>query len=130
VLLIEDNDDAREVLRSALTLHGYEVCESADGAGGLETAAAAGPEAAVVDIGLPGIDGYEVARRLRATAHGASLLLIAISGYGQPEARRRAFEAGFDEYVTKPVPPDVLAALIASGLDRRDPGYAAGSRST
>ena len=124
VLLVEDNDDAREVLRSALTLHGYEVFGSADGAAGLDTATAVDAEVAVVDIGLPGIDGYEVARRLRALPHGASLLLIAISGYGQPESRRRAFEAGFDEYVTKPVAPDVLAALIAAGLGRAEPGLA------
>jgi len=73
------------------------------------------PDVAFVDLGLPGIDGYEVARRLRAVEGGGHIFLVALTGYGAEEDRRAALEAGFDAHATKPVEPERLAALIAQG---------------
>jgi CheY-like chemotaxis protein len=103
IVIIEDNEDAREALRTLLMLAGHEVHEAADGLSGIEAVAKLAPDLALIDIGLPGIDGYEVARRLRTTEKGRMMRLIAISGYGQPGDRRRAMEAGFDAHLTKPV---------------------------
>jgi CheY-like chemotaxis protein len=112
ILLVEDNTDARETLRDLLELHGHEVHEAASGPDGIEKALRLRPDLSLIDIGLPGLDGYEVARRIRASAEGHALQLVALTGYGQPEDRRRAEEAGFDEHLAKPIPPDRLAALI------------------
>ncbi len=114
ILLVEDNDDVRRSLRAALVLQGHRVLEASDGERGIELATRERPEVAVVDIGLPGADGYEVARRLRALQGGTSMLLVALTGYGQRESRGRALDAGFDEYVTKPISPEVLAQRIES----------------
>ena len=112
VLLIEDNADAREALRVLLELDGYDVEAAADGPQGLEIAQAKAPTVALIDIGLPGIDGYEVARRLRALS-GPGAFLVALTGYSDPDDRRRAEEAGFDAHVVKPVDPDELTRLLA-----------------
>ena len=113
VLVVEDNDDAREMLRVLLTLAGHSVHEAGDGRTGIAVAAETGPEVALIDVGLPGLDGYEVARRIRATPGGASMRLIAITGYGQSDDRRRALDAGFDAHLTKPVQSERLLAVIA-----------------
>jgi signal transduction histidine kinase len=113
VLVIEDNEDARLMLRTMLELAGHEVHESADGPSGVAMAAAVAPDIALIDVGLPGLDGYEVARRIRAGRHGPSMRLIAVTGYGQAEDRRRALDAGFDAHLSKPVSQDRLAELIA-----------------
>ena len=120
VLIIEDNVDTRETLRRVLELDGHEVQEAADGAEGVAIALASRPEAIIVDIGLPRLDGYQVARRIRATL-GAVPLLIAVTGYGQTEDRRLSQDAGFDVHLVKPVAPDQLAAALLS----RDAGEAA-----
>ena len=112
VLLIEDNADARDALRVLLELDGYAVEAAGDGAEGLEIARAKAPAVALIDIGLPGMDGYEVARRLRALP-GPRALLVALTGYSSPEDRRRAEEAGFDAHVVKPVDPEELTRLLA-----------------
>jgi PAS domain S-box-containing protein len=112
VLVIEDNDDAREMLRNLLRMFGHEVHEACDGARGLEEARRLRPDAALIDIGLPGMDGYEVARRIRADLPGARL--VALTGYGQPEDRERALAAGFDAHLVKPVDPDQLQRLLAA----------------
>ena len=114
ILIIEDNDDTRQMLRAALTLSGHEVVEGHDGASGLAAAAAAAPDIVVVDIGLPDIDGYEIARRLRASSENGRVPLIALSGYGRPEDLKRAFEAGFDSHLTKPVAIEQLHSAIAT----------------
>ena len=101
LLIIDDNRDAREALAMVLGLAGHEVHQAEDGLSGLEAALRLRPDAVVVDIGLPGIDGFELARRLRMT--GSSPRLIALSGYGYAEYRRRGSEAGFDAYLVKPV---------------------------
>jgi CheY-like chemotaxis protein len=116
VLLVEDGADAREILRMILEQSGYLVTCAADGPGGVEAALRCRPAVALVDIGLPGYDGYEVARKIRAAPAGASVLLVALTGYGQPADRRRAEEAGFDLHLVKPVDPARLVALIAGAL--------------
>ena len=113
VLIVEDSDDAREMLRYLLERAGHEVYDAADGATGLERALALGPDVAVVDVGLPGLDGYELARRIRASGR-SEMYLIAVTGYGQSEARQRGLEAGFDAYLTKPIGPDRLIEVIAA----------------
>ena len=112
ILIVEDNDDAREMLRIQLTQEGHEVHEAADGPTGVDMAAAVAPEVVLVDVGLPGLDGYEVARRICAGSGGRSILLIALTGYGQAEDQSRARDAGFSLHLTKPVPPERLHAAI------------------
>jgi signal transduction histidine kinase len=111
ILVIEDGDDNRIALRTALEQMGHEVLDSADGVAGAESAIQHAPEVVVIDIGLPGLDGYEVARRIRA-ARGSQVLLVALTGYGQPEDRRSALAAGFDVHLTKPVELETLAAVV------------------
>jgi two-component system, chemotaxis family, CheB/CheR fusion protein len=112
VLLVEDNADSREMLKSWLELDGYHV-ESADsGARGLEKLLSNPPDVALVDIGLPEIDGYEVARRVRASAAACKVRLVAVTGYGRSEDHRAILEAGFDEHLVKPVDPRNLAQAL------------------
>ena len=113
ILLIEDNDDAREMLQFMLEREGHVVLTAADGQNGIALAASTAPDIALVDIGLPGLDGYEVARRIRAAAGAARLTLVALTGYGAGDDRARAEEAGFDVYLVKPVDPERLALVIA-----------------
>jgi signal transduction histidine kinase/CheY-like chemotaxis protein len=113
VLIVEDNDDTRQMLHETLAFSGHEVREARDGASGLALAAEARPDVALIDIGLPDLDGYEVARRLRAAPGGRRIGLIAITGYGQREDQRRAYEAGFDAHLTKPVAPERLKQVMA-----------------
>jgi signal transduction histidine kinase/ActR/RegA family two-component response regulator len=110
VLIIEDNLDAREALHAALTAEGHEVHDAVDGEKGIEIAERVRPDVVLVDIGLPQLDGYEVARRLRAieASLGVHWRLIALTGYGQPEDVRRAEQAGFDAHLVKPVFPSAL----------------------
>ncbi len=114
VLVIEDNDDARETMAILLEMWGYDVDTAADGQEGLDKALASQPAVAIVDIGLPKLDGYEVARQIRARGRltTRSPRLIAVTGYGQPEDRRQALEAGFDHHLPKPVNADDLANLL------------------
>jgi CheY-like chemotaxis protein len=120
ILLIEDNEDAREMLRVQLTVAGHDVHEASEGLTGVDLAASLAPDVALVDVGLPGIDGYEVARRIRAGKGGKSIILIAFTGYGQAEDRLRALEAGFDAHLTKPISPEQLASVLSE--TRRIPG--------
>jgi signal transduction histidine kinase len=113
VLIVEDNDDTRAMLHEALAFSGHDVREARDGASGLALAAEKTPDVALIDIGLPDLDGYEVARRLRAAPGGRRIGLVAITGYGQPEDQRRAFDAGFDAHLTKPVAPERLRQVMA-----------------
>jgi two-component system CheB/CheR fusion protein len=119
VLIIEDHDDAREALRALLELEGHRVDAAASGPHGLEMAQRNHPDVALVDIGLPEVDGYEVARRMRALGPRCPYL-IALTGYGQPDDIRRARDAGFDAHLLKPVDPDALAKVL-SALPRLTP---------
>jgi PAS domain S-box-containing protein len=125
ILVVEDNEDAREILRMQLRLEGHEVHEAADGPSGVAATAAVAPDVVLIDVGLPGLDGYEVARRIRTTPEGKDVVLIALTGYGQAEDRRRALAAGFDVHLTKPVVPDHLARAIANAAAARGPVRAA-----
>jgi CheY-like chemotaxis protein len=111
VLIIEDHDDAREALRALLELEGHRVEAAASGPHGLEMARRRPPDVALVDIGLPEVDGYEVARRFRAMGPQRPYL-IALTGYGNPDDVKRAREAGFDAHLLKPVDPDALARVL------------------
>ena len=114
ILLIEDHDDTREMVGRGLQLLGQTIALASDGETGLRMALADPPDAAVIDIGLPGADGYEIARRLRA-AFGERLRLVALTGYGQADDRRLVQEAGFDAHLVKPVAPkDVLRAVVGT----------------
>jgi CheY-like chemotaxis protein len=112
VLVVEDNSDAREMLKSLLLLAGHSVHEAEDGPGGVRVALEVEPEVALIDIGLPGCDGYEVATAIR-DALGARIRLVALTGYGLPEDEQRARGAGFDEHIVKPVDEATLARVLA-----------------
>ncbi len=122
IVLVEDNADARQMLRHLLERTGHEVHEAEDGHAGLERTLTLRPDAAIIDIGLPGLDGYELARRIRAAGH-TRMLLVAVTGYGQSGDRLRSSEAGFDAHLTKPVDPLALDAVLANlPLDPRQTG--------
>jgi signal transduction histidine kinase/ActR/RegA family two-component response regulator len=112
ILLVEDNEDARDTMQMLLTMIGHEVDVAHDGPSGLEALLRDSPEVALVDIGLPGMDGYEVARRARAAGGPHRPYLVALTGYGSPQDRERALAAGFDAHLVKPVDPDVLQPLL------------------
>ena len=115
-LIVEDNEDGREMMAMLLNSFGTRVLQAADGAAGLEAARAHRPDIALVDIGLPGMDGYEVARRLRADPATQGMRLVALTGYGLLEDQQRALQAGFDLHLVKPVPPERLREAILSCL--------------
>jgi CheY-like chemotaxis protein len=113
ILVIEDNRDAADSLKDLLELSGYEVEVAYTGPTGVETARLFQPEMVICDVGLPGMDGYAVAAELRKDEAMKASQLIAVSGYGREEDRRRAREAGFDAHLTKPVAPEVLQRLLS-----------------
>jgi len=112
VLLVEDSADVRRMLRLRLELDGHEVHEAEDGFTGLAEALSLQPDVAVIDIGLPGLDGWELVRQLRTTQAGRRMILVAISGYGQLEDQQLSREAGFDVHLVKPVDLDTLTEAI------------------
>jgi len=112
VLVVEDNQDAQDALKCLLELWGHEVIVASDGASGVQAALAHRPEVALVDLGLPVVDGYEVAQQIRAALGDATPLLIALTGYGAPEQRAQALSSGFDLHIVKPVDPDRLSTLL------------------
>jgi two-component system, chemotaxis family, CheB/CheR fusion protein len=118
VLVVDDNVDSAESLAMILSLEGHEVRVAHAGEGALETAAQFLPEVVVLDIGLPGMSGYDVARHLRGRRESADALLIALTGYGGPEAAVRVKAAGFDHHLVKPVVPAQLKTLIAQHVLR------------
>jgi CheY-like chemotaxis protein len=109
ILIVEDDEDTRLVLEETLQELGHVVTAANDGLSALELARTMRPEVAIVDIGLPKMDGYEIARRLRLTSEGGSMKLIALSGYGRENDRKRSVEAGFDVHLVKPASVDVIA---------------------
>jgi signal transduction histidine kinase/DNA-binding response OmpR family regulator len=118
ILVVDDNADAAESLALLLQIAGHEVQSCHDGPAALAAAQAFQPDIILLDIGLPGMDGHEVARRLRAQKEFEKVLLVALTGYGQDEDQRRSREAGFDHHLVKPVEPEALFALFPS---RRGP---------
>ena len=121
ILVVEDNDDARESLRLLLESLGHRVVEAGDGPHALALALHHRPEVALIDVGLPGMNGYGLAQSLRQRLTDHRMALIAVTGYGQADDRRRSKDAGFDAHLVKPVSPGVLSSLIAATADT-DPG--------
>jgi len=112
ILIVEDNADASETLRLLLELEGHRVEVASAGEQGVALAQARPFSVGLIDIGLPDFDGYEVARRIRALPDVGKLFLVALTGYGQPDDRIRAQEAGFDAHIVKPVDPDDLIKVL------------------
>jgi CheY-like chemotaxis protein len=112
ILVAEDNPDALEMMRLMLSLYGHDVTVASDGVVAVARAADIRPQIAFLDIGMPRMDGYEAARRIRETL-GSSVVLVALTGWGQDEDKRRSREAGFNHHLTKPPDPEALEALIA-----------------
>jgi signal transduction histidine kinase len=113
ILLADDNRDALDSLATLLQCDGHEVHTAGDGAEALEVAAQCRPDVVLLDIGMPKLDGYEVARRIRAEPWGKATVLIALTGWGQDEDRRRSREVGFDSHLVKPLDPDALSNLLS-----------------
>lgn len=113
VLVVDDNADAVESWALLLQYEGHEVRCAQDGGSALEAASTFQPDVALLDIGLPGISGYDIARWIRRQPWGAQVLLIAVTGWGQPEDKRRTAAAGFDHHLTKPVSPETVNRLLA-----------------
>jgi CheY-like chemotaxis protein len=112
ILIIEDDMDSREGFRHVLEAAGHQVFETASGVPGVELALTTQPDIALIDVGLPDLDGYEVAQRIRATLQGKRMMLIALTGRGLPEDRERSESAGFDVHVVKPVDPVCLNEIF------------------
>jgi two-component system CheB/CheR fusion protein len=113
ILLVEDDDAVAGTTALWLRLQGHEVRSARNGRSALAQVGEFGPQVVLLDIGLPDMDGYEVARRLRARPEGRDLVLVAVTGYGHEEARERSRAAGFDHHLVKPVEPDTLNGLLA-----------------
>ena len=118
VLVVDDNEDAADSLATLLDVMGYEVRVAYDGPEAIEAADAFRPEVGLLDIGLPQLSGYDIARHIRST-RGEEVLLVAITGWGQEDDRRRAREAGFDHHFTKPADFERLLELIGEELRSR-----------
>jgi CheY-like chemotaxis protein len=112
VLIDDDDVDAAEMLAALLRCEGYSVAVAVDGPSALVQAGGFRPEIALLDIGLPVMDGYEPARRLRAASDTAGIRLVALTGYGQATDRARALSAGFLEHLVKPIPPEALLSTL------------------
>ena len=120
VLVVDDNRDAADSLAIFLQTVGHIVHVSYDGESALKAADELEPDVAIIDLGMPRMNGYEVCRRIRKTGWGKRALLIAQTGWGQDEDKRRSREAGFDHHLTKPPEPDVVQRLIAACADPPD----------
>jgi|GEM_PF-905382 len=114
VLVVDDNVDSAESMALLLSLDGHDVRTAFDGPSALAVAAEFQPEAVLLDIGLPGMDGYEVAKQMRGLPGLQKALMIAVTGYGQADDRARSKAAGFDHHLVKPVDPEILSALLAA----------------
>ena len=114
VLVVDDNDDVAEMTAEMLRMYGHEALTAADGPAALATAASERPDVVLLDLGLPGMHGFEVAETLRARSTGEAPLVIAVSGYNRPEDRERSRLAGCAHHLVKPVDFDRLLALLAS----------------
>ena len=113
VLIVDDNEDAAHSLALLLRLIGQDVRTAHDGPAALEVVRDFQPDIAFLDIGLPGMNGYELAKRLRQEPGGDKVFLVALTGWGQEEDRRRSREAGFDHHLTKPADPAALEPLLS-----------------
>jgi two-component system CheB/CheR fusion protein len=112
ILVVDDNRDAAESLTTLLCVWGHDARAALNGASALEIAPEFAPSVVFLDISMPRMDGYEVARRLRRIPALQHALLVAVTGYGRDDDRRKAEEAGFDLHVTKPIEPSLLPSLL------------------
>jgi CheY-like chemotaxis protein len=112
ILVVDDNVDAAESLALILRLRGHEVRTADRGLASIEIGAEFHPQVIILDLGMPGLNGYDTARRIRGEPWGKKVLLIALTGWGQPEDVRRSAEAGFDHHLTKPADLERLGRLI------------------
>jgi CheY-like chemotaxis protein len=126
--VVEDSQDIRETMRLLLTLWGHEVTIAASGEEGLERLSRERPDVAIIDIGLPGMSGYEVAQRIRGMPDVSAVRLIALTGYGQPADSERARDAGFDQHLLKPLAPAALQAVVSLDGDAAGATRAESSR--
>jgi CheY-like chemotaxis protein len=113
ILLVEDNKDIAEGMGTLLAVDGHTVSIAHDGAVALEMLRSFEPEVVLLDIGLPGMDGYEVARRMRAGTARSNLVIVSLSGFGEPQHHRRSSEAGCNAHIVKPIEPDALRTFLA-----------------
>ena len=113
VVVVEDNSDIRESLRMLLTSWGHDVAIAEDGPSGVDCVLHERPDVALVDIGLPLMNGYEVARAIRRVVPNGRIRLIAVTGYGQPVDKDLAAQAGFDMHLLKPIEPEILERLLS-----------------
>ena len=116
ILVIEDQEDNRQIVRDLMTASGYELIEATTGEEGIEAAARETPDLILMDIQLPGIDGYEVTRRIKANPQLKNIPIIAVTSYALSGDDKKAFAAGCDGYVTKPYSPRLLLAKIREYL--------------
>jgi CheY-like chemotaxis protein len=121
VAIVEDNSAARDLMKMLLELDGSSVTAAADGIAGVEMILRERPDVAFIDIGLPELDGYQVAHRIRETLPSGDVYLVALTGYGDDDDRRASLEAGFDEHLVKPVKTDDLRGLLRALRNRRAP---------
>lgn len=121
ILVIEDNDDFRDMLSTLLRLRGHTVTSACDGRRGLTLLLETAPEAAFIDIDLPGLDGFSIASRARQASFERAPCLIAMTGFGQHDDRRRALAAGFDEHLVKPATIEVIEHTLRAARSRRGP---------
>ena len=114
VVLVEDNDDIREIMQELLAVWGHEVEVASDGVAGAELILKLRPDVALIDIGLPHLDGYGVASRVRSQLERGTIKLVAMTGFGQDSDRKRAKDAGFDAHLVKPPDVGALQRILAS----------------
>ena len=114
ILIVEDNADSRESLKHLLMLKGHQVYEATDGPSAIEAILRERPHVALMDIGLPELDGYEVARQVRSQPGSQDTMLVALTGYGLETDRERARDAGFDAHLVKPLDPVKLNEVLAT----------------
>jgi CheY-like chemotaxis protein len=112
VMLVDDNVDAAESLAQLLALSGHDARTAGDGTQALRLAREFHPDVVFCDLGLPGMNGYEVAKELRSLPFGREMVLAALTGYGQPSDRERSAQAGFDAHLVKPVDPSVIESFL------------------
>ena len=114
VLIVDDNADSAETLATLLQIGGNETRTAHDGLAAVAAAEAFRPEVALLDIGLPGLNGWDTARRIREQPWGKTMILVALTGWGQEEDRRKSKDAGFDHHMVKPVDIDALLKMLAA----------------
>jgi CheY-like chemotaxis protein len=115
ILVVDDNIDSAESMAMMLELSGHDVAIAHDGLRGIELAKEFQPDVALLDIGMPKLDGYQAARSIRQESWGKGMMLVALTGWGQQEDKRRSREAGFDAHLVKPIDFGALEELVASG---------------